>query len=319
MEVQAINGISKRALTFGQLHDVKPEDIEQKYEQMDAPASRKAARGLRSVILGGAAALALAPGMVSCVDADADASAAADATAVYWGVGCGCNGKNDTTIIEHYDTIHDTVYRDTIITEIKPVYVKEYPFHIADSLIAQGVNIGVPLDGPLPASSNNDVVYVASKAHNCYDNKFYETHLDSVGTNKNCLSTITKVVDMYDDENPTTSWIRTEIRDVPGKGLKFTRSVATGNTEPKPYEYEYAGSEIRTNLRNGKNRTERTENGTTRVGYYTKGLIPGSYVYEATVPYNGETTYYNFDQSKMWSDKVKKIEVPNNTDFGYWY
>lgn len=89
------------------------------------------------------------------------------------------------------------------------------------------MNIGIPIDGPKPDGSGTDsVAYVGSKAHNRYDNKFYESMVDSIDTNKRQLGVVTKVVDMYDDKNPKTSYMKAVINDVPGKGIKITRYVA---------------------------------------------------------------------------------------------
>ena len=66
-------------------------------------------------------------------------------------------------------------------------------------------NIGIPIDGPTPNGSGRDsVVYVGSKAHNRYDNVFYESMVDSVETNKRQLAVVTKVIDMYETDNPKT-------------------------------------------------------------------------------------------------------------------
>ena len=174
MNIQAINGInsiSKRAsVSFGQR------------KSHDDNAS---SRTLRNVGLAGAATVglgALTLGSTSCQDIDIynepdtiQTWSWSNSSSNAWAWACGCRTGN--TVI--HDTIHHT---DTVIkTVVEPIYIDKtkYPHHIADSLIAQGKNVGVPLDGPDPKNYNNDVMFIASKAHNRYDHKFYETKITS--------------------------------------------------------------------------------------------------------------------------------------------
>lgn len=325
MNVKAIDSVS--SLNFeGKSRKSDKLKSENNYPQMDAPASHNAAKSMRNLLAGlmlvGAAA-GTAPMMTSCADAEAFASSKSIAVAV---VGCDC--KHGTTIIR--DTIH---HRDTIIqTIIKPVNVREYPYHLADSLIAQGLNIGIPLDGPKP-NGNDDVVFVGSKAHNRYDNILYETHVDSVETNRRQLSLVTKMIDLYDPKNTKTTWMKTNVTDVPGKGIKLDRYICKREEEPGDHEqylWEYAGYEIRSNGGRGNKKGTNTvyDNAGNMIwkGEYTNdGCQAGAFMFGTLVydengnPYydedgNPETAYYDFDQAQMWSDYVdfKDIIVPDN-------
>ena len=321
MNVKAINNVS--FVNFeGRTKKQGNKKTKHNYPQQTEPASKNSARALRNMmyalmLLGATAGTG---SLTSCNDLGAHAEAKAYA----WIIGNGCD-KNDTTVI------HDTI----INTVIKPVYIKEYPFHLADSLIRQGLNIGVDLDGPVPQDYNNDVAFVASKAHNRYDDKYYETHVDSIGTNKNRLALVTKVLDFYEDpENPKTSWIKTEVTDVPGKGIKLTRYSYNSVTKPEEWQWQYNGYEVRTNNRDGKHNTKSVFDNNNELiwqGEYRRGENPGTFLYGTFVydengnPYldedgNPQKAYYDFDKAKMWSDRVKMEELPsdpNNIDFDY--
>lgn len=319
MDVKAINSISN--LNFkGKTNNHKNKKIQNNYPQQTSPASKDSAKALRNMMYGlmllGATA-GSAPMITSCEDSFSEATAHAEAYAWAWGIGGGCD-KNDTTII------HDTI----INTIIKPIYVKEYPFHLADSLIRQGLNIGVDLDGPIPADENNDVAFVASKAHNRYDDKYYETHVDSVGTNKNTLTLVTKVLDFYENpESPKTSWLKAEVTDVPGRGIKLTRYTSNSTTKPEEWQWNYAGYEVRTNNRNGQTNTKSVFDNNDNLiwkGEYRRGENPGTFMYGTFVydedgnPYldedgNPQVAYYDFDKAKMWSDKVTIEQIPTGT------
>lgn len=318
MNVKAINNVS--FVNFeGKTKKSENRKQEHDYPQQTDPASKNSARALRNMMYGlmllGASVGA--GSLTSCEDWGPHASAHAEAWSWAYGIGGGCD-KNDTTII------HDTI----INTIIKPIYVKEYPFHLADSIINQGLNIGVELDGPVPEDDNNDVAFVASKAHNRYDDKYYETQVDSVGTNRNRLALVTKVLDFYEDpENPKTSWIRTEVSDVPGKGIKLTRYMSNSAKKPEEWQWNYAGYEIRTNNRNGQTNTKSVFDNNNELiwkGEYRRGENPGTFMYGTFVydgngdPYldeNGEPqkAYYDFDKAKMWSDRVTLEKIPTGT------
>ena len=60
--------------------------------------------------------------------------------------------------------------------------------------------------------------------------------VDSIGTNKRELAVVTKVLDLYDSKNPKTTYLKSVVADVPGKGIKITRYVA--NTDKKPEDDE---------------------------------------------------------------------------------
>lgn len=220
MEVKAISTPNFEGHKNNKIQN-KKHSVGNDFPQMSAPASQNTSNAMRNMVLGLMALGAASQGLTSC-DAEATASASASASATAVAIGGHCHHKDTVTIIKP-DTIHET---DTVIhTIIKPINVKDYPYNIGDSLIAQGRNIGVPVDGPIPDGSNN-AVYMGSKAHNRYDNKFYESMVDSIGTNKKTLAVVTKVVDMYEDGNPKTSYMKALITDVPGKGIKIARYTA---------------------------------------------------------------------------------------------
>ena len=327
MEVKAIDSLSLQQ--FEGVKKSKRVDHKQSYPQMHAPASKKAAKAMRDMMMGLMLLGATAGTMTSCDDmfeAHADASAWAKAWA------CGGQAKSDTTVV--HDTINhvDTVF----VTDVEPVNFKEYPFHIADSLINQGLNIGVELDGPVPSAENNNVVFLASKAHNRYDNKFYETHAQYHGTTGEVLTTITKCVDMYDAKHPKTQWIKSMITDLPGEGIQIDRFVSGSEAEPTTStRWNYAGYEIRTNNRNGKTNTVRVYDKNDqligeRKGEYLRGQEAGTFMYGTVVydddgtpfidPDDGQVvwTYYDFDQAKMWSDRVDRKDVPETTTTYYY-
>ena len=340
MEVQAIN--STNVLSFeGQAkkHKKQKQQIQNNYPQQTTPASTNASKAMRNLTLGLMALGATAGTLSSCGPDDVIASASSSSSSsssasanAYINIGGGCH--HDTITIIKPDTIHET---DTIIhTVIKPVHVKDYPFHLADSLIAQGINIGIPVDGPEPDGSGRDsVAYVGSKAHNRYDNKFYESMVDSVDTNKRQLGVVTKVVDMYDDKNPKTSYMKAVINDVPGKGIKITRYVADTAKKPEDdeqYLYSYADYEIRSNGRNGQRNIRSIfdkNNNLIYQGDYEKGEEPGTFLYGAIIydPETGEPYYdengnpefaqYDFDQAVIYSDYAKRNDYKHDGwDYG---
>ena len=208
MEVKAINGVNALNFEGKTQKQKKTKTLNNNYQPQ--PASHDGGKAMRNMMLGLMALGATAGTLASCdkddifVEANSSASASSSASATIIGGNC---DHHDTITIIKPDTIYDT---DTIIhTIIKPIHVKDYPFHIADSLIAQGQNINIPIDGPVPDGSGKDsVVYVGSKAHNRYDNKFYESMVDSVGTNKRELAVVTKVLDLYDSKNPKTTYLK---------------------------------------------------------------------------------------------------------------
>jgi|GEM_PF-1358984 hypothetical protein len=326
MEVKAINGVNALNFEGKTQKQKKTKTLNNNYQPQ--PASHDGGKAMRNMMLGLMALGATAGTLASCdkddifVEANSSASASSSASATIIGGNC---DHHDTITIIKPDTIYDT---DTIIhTIIKPIHVKDYPFHIADSLIAQGQNINIPIDGPVPDGSGKDsVVYVGSKAHNRYDNKFYESMVDSVGTNKRELAVVTKVLDLYDSKNPKTTYLKAVVNDVPGKGIKITRYVA--NTDKKPedneqYLWNYAGYEVRTNGRNGKRNIRSIFDNNNELifrGDYEKGQQAGTFLYGSVVidPETGDPVYdedgnlefpqYDFDQAVIYSDYAKRSE-----------
>lgn len=310
MDVKAINSVnftsrSNKTNNYSQ----KPK---KEMPQQNTLGSADYARSMRNLILG-LMALGASATMTSCDDywgAEASASASASASANAVVVGCGDHCHRDTVTIVENDTIINTI--------IKPVIVREYPYHLGDSLIAQGRNIGIRLDGPTP-DGTNDVVFVGSKAHNRYDHKFYETMVDSIGTNERELALVTKVVDLYADE-PKTYHLKTIVTDVPGKGIKLTRYVANTAQAPandEQYLWNYAGYEVRTNYRDGRQNARSifdNNNDLVYRGNFEKGQEAGTFLYGSLIineetgePYRdeyGEPEFaqYDFDQAVMYSD-----------------
>lgn len=331
MKVKAINN-SLNVLNFEGKNKTnnKKQNIHH-YSGQETPVSKDSSKAMRNMMLGLMALGATSGAMTSC-DKEIDGNIynfnqdLINNNEVNIGIKVGGNwDHHDTITIIKPDTIYDT---DTIIhTEIKPVYVKDYPFHIGDSLIAQGQNIGIPIDGPVPDGSGLDsVVYVGSKAHNRYDNKFYESMVDSVGTNKRELAVITKVLDLYDSKNPKTSYLKSVITDVPGKGIKISRYVANTNKKPEDdeqYLWNYAGYEVRTNGRDKKQNIRSifdNNNNLVYRGNYERGTEAGSFLYGSLIideetgePYyddngNPEFAQYDFDQAVVYSDYAKRSE-----------
>lgn len=314
MEVKAISTPNFEGHKNNKIQN-KKHSVGNNYPQMSAPASQNTSNAMRNMVLGLMALGAASQGLTSC-EADATASASASASATAVAIGGHCHHKDTVTIIKP-DTIHET---DTVIhTIIKPINVKDYPYNIGDSLIAQGRNIGVPVDGPIPDGSNN-AVYMGSKAHNRYDNKFYESMVDSIGTNKKTLAVVTKVVDMYEDGNPKTSYMKALITDVPGKGIKIARYTANTDKKPEEWQWNYAGYEVRTNGRDGKRNIRSifdNNNNLIYRGDYEKGENPGTFLYGSLIydDATGEPLYndkgepefaqYDFDQATIYSDYAK--------------
>jgi len=357
MNVQAINGISLAPKFEGSVKKTANNESAQSYSQMSAPMSKDFAKALEAqvsfgqrkrhpvrnaILASGIGAMTLG-GMTSCekglIRAETDSWATTSSSA--WAWACGNDGK--PVIIRDTITIHDT---DTITkTVFEPVYVKEYPWHLADSLIRQGLNIGVELNGPTPTDTENHVAFIGSVAYNEYDYKLYETKLDSIGTNAETLSLVTKVSDMYDDpKNPKVSFIKTEIVDVPGRGIKFTRFILPENMVderdktkfPKSSDprFRYADYEIRTNNRDGRHNSARIYDRMDnlpdgREAEYVRGDKLGQFLFGSVVydpngnPYIGEDgkpekAYYDFSGAKMLSSEVKLVDLNDGKSTYYW-
>lgn len=373
MNVQAINGISSTPKY--EMKKVANNFSAQGYPQMDAPISKDAAKALESASLvnfegrrhhkksnslrNAAMATAIGAmtlgGVSSCdkalVESESWSAACTKSDAKAWAP---CNPD---PIVDHDTiTVHDTinnVVRDTIVeTVIEPVVVRTFPPALNDSLIHQGLNIGAELDGPAPAKN---VMMVGARYYNEYDYKLYEAKLDSVNTNEDQISYITKVTDMYDPDEPKTYYLSTRISDVPGVGIKFTRYILPEkdikasdlNKYPKAndYRFQYLESEVRTNGNvitrdadgevtsrqySGRNigRIYDRQNGLPdgRLVDYLKGVNPGEFLFGQYVyddngnPYldengNHEKAVYDFTNAKMWSREVKIVD-PNTYYWG---
>lgn len=317
MQVQAINNVSSLNFEGKTKKSQEKKNIENINPQMDTVASKQSVKSMRNLVYGlmllGAAAGSTMT--TSCVKAESESGSSAEAYAYAWGAGCNCGGVKDTTII------HDTI----INTIVKPIYLKEFPGAICDSLISQGLNIGVPLDGPVPNGTDN-VVFLASKAFNRYDQKFYETKIDSAETNKNQLSLRTKILDFYEDpENPKTIEMKTNIRDIKGKGIQFNRYILNENGV-----WKFAYSEIRSNGARGntpgENRVYDGDGNMIWKGTFSKGQEAGTFQFgtlaldsDGNIYYdedgNPEIADYDFNHAQMWSDEIELVKIPN-PEFG---
>ena len=366
MDVKAISGISSAPRFEGGMKKTANNESAQSYPQMSSPMSKDAAKAiensamisfgqkkrnhLRNAAIATGIGVMTLGSLTSCdkdlISTSSESWSATNSDAYAWAIGC--PGK--PVVIRDTVTVHDT---DTIIkTVYEPIYVKEYPWHIADSLIAQGLNIGSELNGPVPKETENHVAFIGSTAYNEYDYSLYETKLDSIGTNAETMSLVTRVTKMYDDDDPTVSidnprisYIKTEITDVPGKGIQFTRMLmpasqlrAEDKTKfPKASDYrfnKYAGIEIRTNNRDGKHNTahlygrgDGLPEG--REVEYLRGNKLGQFLYGTAVydkdgnPYldvdgNPEKAYYDFSDAKMVSTEVELVKMPDGKPTYYW-
>ena len=372
MNVQAISGISSAPRFEGEVKKVENNNSAQSYPQMDAPVSKNAAKALESASLVSFGArhkknhlrnaamattlgLMTAGGLASCDKAliEAESGSYADTHSAAWAY-APCDKKPiiDYDTIYVHDTITNTV-RDTIIkTIIEPIIVREFPPALVDSLIHQGLNIGAELEGPEP---RENVLMVGARYYNEYDYKLYEPKLDSINTNGEQLSYVTKVTDMYDPDDPKVYYLSTRIVDDPGVGIKFRRYILpeskVRNSDLDKYpkasdsRFQYLESETRTNGNiitrdaegkiigrkyTGKN-TAFIED---RVGLphqkaveYLKGVNPGEFLFGQYVydengnPYidehgNHEKAVYDFTNAKMWSKEVQLVD-PNTYHWGY--
>lgn len=295
MEVKAINTINFQGRNSRKV-DTKKQSMKNDFPQMDAPMDKNSSEARRNLVLGLMAAGATVGGLSSCqTESTAIASDTTNALVVV--IGGGCN---------HKDTI------------IKPITVKDYPFNIGDSLVAQGINIGIDPDGPIPDGKNN-AVYMASTAHNRYDNKIYKSSVDSIGTNKKELAIVSEIDDLYEDGNPKKSYMRTIVSDVPGRGIKLMRYVANTDRKPQEYEWNYAGYEVRSNGRDGKRNIrsvfDKDGNLVCR-GNIERGQEKGTFMYGSVIYDDdgnvikndkGEPEFaqYDFDNAKVYSDYAR--------------
>lgn len=292
MEVKAINTPNFEGHKNNKIQN-KKHSVGNDYPQMSAPVSQNTSNAMRNMVLGLMALGAASQGLTSCqADSSAFANADADAKAIV--IGGGCN------------------HRDTVI---KPIRVVDYPKAIGDSLVAQGINIGIDPDGPIPDGKNN-AVYIGSVAHNRYDNAIYKSYVDSIGTSSKTLAIVSEIDSLYDESNPKKSYMKTIVSDVPGKGIKLMRYVANTDKKPEEYQWNYAGYEVRTNGRDGKRNIrsvfDKSGNlvyrGDIERGEKNGTFLFGSVIYDdnGDIIYNdkGEPEFaqYDFDNAKVYSD-----------------
>lgn len=328
MNITAINSMSTPNFN-GLTKKKKAHKQENNNAQMDAPASKSASRGMKTLLPLAVLGMTTTAGLTSCepfIKTSADTQSWAKA----WSLS-NPHVIRDTTVINNTDTIHttDTIHHtDTIIeTIIKPVEIRKYPVNIGDSLVAQGENIGIEVVGPHSYDQDN-VVFLASKAFNEYDRKFYETQVDpgQDRTNDYQLGLTSKITDLYyGDDKPQTSWMKSNVVDVPGRGIRIDRWVCDREqkpTEKEQYLWNYAGYEIRTNGRDwARNNVEVFDRSGKSIykSEYLKGMNPGTFMY-GVISYdeNGDPIYnedgtpaiqdYNFTKGKIWSGVVEPVE-----------
>lgn len=357
MEVKAIQGISSSIQHAESLKKSDNHSEVKSYAQMDSPMSKNAAEAIKNNSMISFGERNRNSNMKKMVAAAAIAAATAGATTsceTYQGcvecdrksqniyVICGdCNNKTDSikTVIKRDtlylpgDTIYmpgDTIYMPgdtTIITKTDSVHFDDYPFHIADSLIAHCQNNGFKIDGPIPTDYNNHVVFLASACYSKYDQKMYQTHaVDDGGANTDKMATlITKVTNMRDPKNIKVSYIKSVVTDVPGKGIQFEYSMIPEDQVSKieakdpdwipgafDYRFLQSGKEIHTNLRNGTNRVTilNSKGEEEWKGDFKKGQLPQTFFHQtfARNPKTGEVYYdengnpevanYNFEQGQ---------------------
>lgn len=258
----------------------------------------------------------------------------------------------DTVYVPVVDTVYvpethtDTVYvekyiveKDTVIqTVVQPINVKDAPWNVIDLLINQGLNVGIPLEGPAPNTvGENHVLFIGSRAYNEYDYKLYETQLDNIGTDGdgNGNGNLCLVTKITNTETGEESYMKTNVVPAPG-GIKLERFVmssgeaaraekskSTGLPASSDYQWTYAGKEIRQMAGDGKNivtiydKYDRPLNGA--FGEIIRGdqageFLYGRYIYDDNGnPYVGddgapEEAFYDFSRGKMWSTEVQKVE-----------
>lgn len=332
MEVSKINGISE--LSFAgrkgksQKHDINS------YPQMDAPASKKSSKAMKALLYG-SMALSTANMALSCdrksdLIADVmpvsrydmiDKSPVTDSTHLTWSdmeVVPRQEYYKDTVMVKHTDSItgeisyipevvtkrrdvNDTIInkKDTTIhSSFQPMNLKHFAFDLSDSLIAQSLNLGIPVKGPLsPSNKNNKILLLGAKAYDKTNGKFYEAKLDNSESSIGILTFYTKIVDLKEkDPNKQVSYMKTMVFDMNGQGIRLERFIKSDNTDKNcncpdvpDYVWVSAGGETRMNNNDGTVRVLVTDkygnplNG--EYGKITKGndigsFLFGSYVYE---------------------------------------
>lgn len=315
MDVKAINSLSLQQNFEGQ---PKRKEVKNnaEYPQMNAPASKKASKAMRDMMMG-LMLLGAAASTQSCVKAEAWAEADANAKATAWGWVINNNGC---------DCKPDTIFKTTPIREVN--------FAINDSIIHQFLNVGSEIDGPLPGDGKN-VILVSGTFRNRYDNKIVDFQVDSLGSNSRQNMYVSKVTDLYDPENPKKQWIQTIAKDVPGKGIKYEFYTANSTTKPEPWQYNQSYSVIVSNGARGNKPGVNTiydrDGNMIWQGQLTKGQQAGAFTYGVLAldddgqpyidPETGEPEMidYDFDNTKIWSRKVdyKSFEQPTNTNVDY--
>lgn len=373
MEVSKINGLSEINFT-GRKHRHPKKSDSVSYPQMDAPASKQAANGMK-YLLYGTMAVGATGAMVGCKDKHDvidDLIEYALKPSYYRPIDNGIITDdtyinfNDTNIVAKTEYYKDTIFtkqvdsitgevtyipeivtkkrdvNDTIINQtgttvtssFKPINLKEAAFEISDSLIDQGMTLGIPVVGPTSqTSSKNKILLIGAKAYNETNHKLYETQIDSAETSDAILTFYTKITD-FDEKDPAkqVSYMKTMAFDMNGQGIRLERFVKGENKDKNcncadvpDWAWNSAGGETRMNNHDGSVRVLVTDKyGQPLNGEYGKivkgndlgSFLFGSYMYEN----NGNPCYdcskgapvkvdYQFSQAKLYTTEVEPVKV----------
>lgn len=320
MDVKAVNSISLQQ-SFEGKKSKRKENNNGDYQQINSPASKKAASALRNTAMGllllGSAA-GMSTGMTSCVKAEAWAEAEANAWAWGWIINNGdCNCKPDT------------IFQTTPIKDVN--------WAVNDSIKNQFINIGSEVDGPI---DGENVLLVSGTLHNRYDNKIIDFQVDSVGCNSRQMMYVSKVTDLYDEQNPKKEWWQVTAMDVPGKGIKYSFATTNSKEKPEPWQYDQKYSIIVSNGARGNkpgiNTIYDKDGNMIWKGQLEKGQQAGAFTYGVlALDENGEVYIdpdtgkpemidYDFDNTKIWTREVEwgKFKQPAKTedvDYDLWH
>ncbi len=368
MEVSKISGISNLSFA-GRARKSQKHDVNS-CPQMDAPASKKSSNAMKALLYGsmalGMTNMALSCDRKSDLIADAmpvsrydiiDKSPITDSTHLEWSDGMEIVPRQeyykDTVMVKHTDSItgevsyvpevvtkrrdvNDTIFNrkdTTIYSSFAPMSVKNLAFDVSDSLIEQGINLGIPVKGPVtPSAKDNKILLLGAKAYDKTNGKFYEAKLDKAESSIGILTFYTKIVDLKEkDPNKQVSYMKTMVFDMNGQGVRLERFVSSGNTEKNcncsdvpDYVWVSAGGETRMNNGDGTVRVLVSDKfGNPLNGEYGKivkgndlgSFLFGSYIYEndgspcTTCGKNNPVKVnYEFTDAKLYTMELKGIK-----------
>ena len=302
MQIQAVNNLSLvKFAGRGSKNTQKTNSFDQSqdYKTDRAPVSKHAADALRKAFIAGMMVAGVSGGMTSCVDIEEWGDAQAYAWA--WADSDSCNKP-------------DTIFVTTPLNDVN--------LAISDSIINQFLNIGSELEGSEPG---DNVILVAGKFRNRYDNKILNFQIDSTGTNKHQVAYVAKIDDLYDPENPRKQWVRTIAKGAPGKGIKYEFYTANSEEKPELWQYNPAYSVIVANgARSGNSGVNTIYDGDGNMiwkGKLTKGQQAGGFccgllaLDENGQPYidpdtgEPELIDYDYDECKIWTAKLERTMI----------